>query len=156
MKKKKSFNQKGLTLTELLVVLGIAFVLSLVFVIGINPSRQFQLARDNQRKAEVNLLHTLFMEYASRNDGDFPDCGVGGLSSEPIDIYNCQELIDEDYIEEFPYDPDLGCVEAFYGYQFSSETGYQVKKNVSGRIGVRAVCSEIEAEIIAGDWGLIF
>ncbi len=151
-KEKKEFGQLGFTLTELIIVLGIVFVLTMVVLVGISPARQFETARDNQRKAHISMVYGAFMEYAARNNGDFPDCGMGGVSSSPIDIYDCQELVLEEYLESFPIDPDLGCVEDFYGVEFDSQTGYRVKKNNAGRIGIKAICAEREDNITAGDW----
>lgn len=48
--------QKGFTLIEILVVIGIIAVLALIVLIAINPARQFALARNTQRTSNVNAV----------------------------------------------------------------------------------------------------
>lgn len=53
---KKITSNKGFTLIEILVVIGIIAVLAAVVLIAINPARQFAQARDSQRSSNVNSI----------------------------------------------------------------------------------------------------
>ncbi|MBI4130183.1 type II secretion system protein [Candidatus Roizmanbacteria bacterium] len=48
--------QKGFTLVELLVVIGILAILTAVVLVAVNPGKQLIQARDTERKAEVNTV----------------------------------------------------------------------------------------------------
>ena len=48
--------QKGFTLVELLVVIGILAILTAVVLVAVNPGRQLAQARDTQRRADVNTI----------------------------------------------------------------------------------------------------
>lgn len=48
--------QKGFTLIEILIVIGLIAVLATIVLIAINPARQFAQARDSQRTSNVNSV----------------------------------------------------------------------------------------------------
>jgi prepilin-type N-terminal cleavage/methylation domain-containing protein len=52
----KLIKNKGFTLIEILVVIGIIAVLAAIVVVAINPSRQFAQARNTQRESNVNTI----------------------------------------------------------------------------------------------------
>lgn len=53
---KKNLKNKGFTLIEILVVIGIIAVLAAIVIIAINPARQFAQARNTQRESNVNTI----------------------------------------------------------------------------------------------------
>ena len=129
--KKKS----GFTLIELLIALGIIVILSATLIVAINPPLQFKMARDNQRKTHVIVIHGAFSEYKAR-EGEFPPCLLGET---PVE--DCEAYLVPDYLESIPEDPNDDC----------SGSGYLVKESPAQRIGVKAECAE-EEEITVGDW----
>ena len=48
--------QKGFTLIEILIVIGIIALLSTIVIISINPARQFAQARNTQRVSNANTI----------------------------------------------------------------------------------------------------
>jgi len=128
-------NKSGFTLIELLIVLGIIVALSALIIVAINPSLQFKMARDNQRKTHVSVIHGAFSEYKAR-EGEFPPCLDGEILAE-----ECENYLVSDYLVSIPEDPRDDC----------TGSGYLVKESLAQGVGVKAECAEGE-EITAGDW----
>ncbi len=142
---------RGFTLIEILVVIGIIAVLSAIVLVAINPSRQFKLAHDSQRVSNVTAILNAVGLNMAENRGVF-NCATT-IPSTPkvitsditkgIDIASC--LIPT-YISSLPYDPTVS------GAKFVSTTDYDTKYSISqdtnGRIVVSAV-GEITANIEA-------
>lgn len=63
----KNRNQKGFTLIEIIVVVGILAVLTITALIAFNPSYQFQKARDAQRKSDLSQISKALENY----NGDY-------------------------------------------------------------------------------------
>lgn len=138
-----SINQKGFTLIEVLVVIGIIAILATVVLVAVNPSRQFKLARDSQRTSNVNtLLNAIHQNMAEHrgvfvcngNTKDIPTIPriVKFASTSPEsegDIANC--LI-PDYISSLPFDPSLSG--AHYSTTTDYDTGYVIYRDSSNRI----------------------
>jgi type IV pilus assembly protein PilA len=125
--------QSGFTLIELLVVIGIIAILAAVVIVAINPSRQFALARDTQRTANVAAVLNAVDENISEHKGLFV-CGATTtptvLPSVPTiikygnglgDIANC---LVPNYISTLPYDPSK------FGAGYVSTTSYDTEYSI--------------------------
>jgi type IV pilus assembly protein PilA len=69
---KKNTSNKGFTLIEILVVIGIIAILAAIVIIAINPARQFAQARNSQRTSNVNAILNGVGQYVSDNKGVLP------------------------------------------------------------------------------------
>jgi type IV pilus assembly protein PilA len=70
-KSKKVSSQKGFTLIEILVVIGLIAILAAIVLIAINPARQFAQARNSQRESNVNTLLNAIGQNLADNKGIF-------------------------------------------------------------------------------------
>lgn len=138
--------QSGFTLIEVLVVIGILAILATVVLVAVNPNRQFKLARDSQRTANVAAILSAVGQNIADNNGIFTcDAAALSLPTTPtviaseggLDIASC---IVPAYIPALPFDPSKT------GTHFTSidsyNTGYTLFSDTNGRITVAA-----EAEI---------
>jgi len=139
---KKEAKNRGFTLIEVLVVIGIIAVLATVVLVAVNPSRQFKLARDSQRSSNVNAILNAIHQNMAEHRGvftcegtprDIPSVSTVVKSdttpNTPGDIASC---IVSDYISSLPYDPSQS------GAHFTSpadyDTGYEFSRDTNGRI----------------------
>jgi prepilin-type N-terminal cleavage/methylation domain-containing protein len=77
MKKIRSHN-KGFTLIEILVVIGMIAILATIVIIAINPGRQFAQGRDTQRTANLNTILNAIGQRIADNKGKFDGLGIDG------------------------------------------------------------------------------
>ena len=63
--------KKGFTLIEVLVVIGILAILATVVLVAVNPARQFKIARDSQRTANVTAILNAIGQNMTDNRGLF-------------------------------------------------------------------------------------
>lgn len=128
-------SRRGFTLIELLVVIGIIGILTAVVIVAVNPARQFNSARDTQRKADLYGLTNAIYQYATENNGKLPTditttpthIGIGGGL---VDL--SQELVPT-YISSMPKDPSTGT---------DADTQYTLYKDANGRV-VATASSEL-------------
>ena len=73
---KKASKNKGFTLIEILVVIGIIAILAAVVIIAINPARQFAQARNTQRVSNLNTLLNGIGQNIADNKGVFTCSGT--------------------------------------------------------------------------------
>jgi len=150
LNRREKFNtpssQKGFTLIEILLVIGIIAILAAVVIVAINPARQFSQARDSQRRSNINTILNAIHQFSVDNTGTLPDTITTTSATEicATDAPNCSDLIDlsvltdsELYIVSMPQDPQCSTVCAPNG------VGYTVIKSVNGRITIAAPDAEL-------------
>ncbi|MBI2405015.1 type II secretion system protein [Candidatus Gottesmanbacteria bacterium] len=142
--------QRGFTLVELLVVIGILAVLLSIVLIAINPARQFSQANNTKRASDVNAILNAIHQYAADNKGAIP-AGITTTAQTISDTAaNICSAVVPTYIAALPADPTINngaavtdCA-AVGGYT----TGYTVVKSATdNRITVTAPSAELSQTI---------
>lgn len=153
MNSRKTNKNKGFTLIEILVVIGIIAILAAVVIIAINPARQFAQARNTQRTANVNAILNAIGQNMADNKGIFTCENDTDSSNDPLPgttesmekgtgagIYDIRPCIVPTYITEVPVDPSTGvndCNSTCSGTT-TYNTEYTVDTDANGRVEVCA------------------
>lgn len=151
---KKINKQKGFTLIEILVVIGILGILATVVLVAVNPNRQFKQARDSQRVANVNtILNAIGQNIADHEGNLFCEGSIRELTINSAyrirnggigDSYDIASCLTPDYISKLPYDPSMDG--AHYENEDDYDTGYDLRVGLDGRLTVVAR-GELQEEI---------
>jgi prepilin-type N-terminal cleavage/methylation domain-containing protein len=148
----KNTSTNGFTLLEVLMVIGILAILAGVVLTAVNPSRQFKAARDSQRTSNVATILNAIGQNMTDYAGNFVCEGQLKSVPEDFDIIGSDDGFDlapcivPDYISSLPYDP--GKESAYYIDETDYNTGYMIKRDVEGRITIKAD-SEFEGKDIS-------
>lgn len=137
-----SKQNKGFTLIEVLVVIGIIAVLAAVVLVAVNPARQFKLARDSQRTSNVNTLLNAVHQNMAEHKGVFVCSGIAHdlptiptviksspTPNDPADIASC---LVPDYVSALPSDPSI--IGAHFDSVTDYNSGYELFRDANGRI----------------------
>lgn len=144
--------QKGFTLIEILLTIGILAVLATVVIVALDPAKRFADARDSRRLSDVQSILSAVQQYIVDNKGTLPSrvdpvekqisssssgCIVGGGCGVSGDE-DCADLSSElaKYLKSIPYDPENGSTEA---------THYSIQADANNIITVRACDAEGDA-----------
>lgn len=130
---------RGFTLIEILVVIGIIAVLAAVVLVAINPSRQFKLARDSQRVSNVTAILNAVGQNIAENKGLFNCEGVQLPATTTLidnNSVNLAKCLVPNYISNLPFDPSKK--DAHYADINDYNTGYYIYQDTNGRITVSA------------------
>lgn len=140
--------ERGFTLIEILVVIGILAVLLSITLIAINPAKQFSQANNTKRKSDVNAILNAVNQYAVDHKGNLSAIGIPDSNAGPKVIGSdtgngeldfCPDIVPT-YIAEMPIDPTTGDWTNCQDYN----SGYTIVRSVTdNRITVSAPDTEI-------------
>ena len=101
---------RGFSVIELLVVIGIMGILLSIVVIAVSPGQQFAQANNTKRSSDVNAILNAINQYAAANKGALPTsitttATVIGSGAGQINL--CADLVPNS-IADLPLDPNTG------------------------------------------------
>lgn len=131
-------SEKGFTLVEIIVVIGVLTVVLAIVLIAINPLKQTAQARDTQRRSGAKAILDAVYQHLSEN-GQFPR-GTPGRGGGSIIASNfgttsvfCQDLIPT-FVAEMPVDPQNGNFNNCNDFN----TSYFIVRSQEDRITIQA------------------
>jgi prepilin-type N-terminal cleavage/methylation domain-containing protein len=141
---RKSKQNKGFTLLEILLVIAAIGILAAIVLVAINPNRQLAQARNLVRQADINTIQKALEQYLIEN-GSYPNsvsttpgyiCNTGkeqtGGSTNCSGRVDLRELVPT-YIAGIPKDPQVT----------GTNTGYNIVINPNNnKVGVAAELAE--------------
>ena len=141
--------QKGFTLVEMLVVIGLIGLLSSVVLVAVNPARQFKFARDSTRSAHLVAILNAIGQDMAENKGQFM-CGTSTktlpssttLISSANGEFELASCIVPLYLASMPYDPSGGTT-AYFKDNNDYRTSYSIFQDLNSHIILTAQ-SEID------------
>lgn len=121
--------QRGFTLIEILLVMGIVAILAAVVIVAINPGRQFAQARNSQRLTNVNAILNAIGQNISDNRGVFACPSAGALPQTATIIrsiggYDIADCLAPTYLPILPIDPNAPQA------HFTSATDYDTQYSI--------------------------
>lgn len=144
----------GFTLIEVLVVLGILAILATLVLVAVNPGRQFKMARDTRRAANVATILNAISQNISDHQGSFVCNGsvtafpaTTTIMSSVAGGFNAAPCLVPDYVSALPYDP--GHEGAGYTNEVDYDTNYSIVQDSDGRVTIAAEGELAETGIIS-------
>lgn len=145
--------QKGFTLIEILLVIGIIAVLATVVIVALNPAKRFADARDSRRLSDIQSILSAVQQYIVDNKGTLPsglvttEKQIGtAVTGCALTINNCSAntsyCLDMStdlakYLKSLPYDPQNGS---------AATTRYSIVADANNIVTVRA-CDSTDTTI---------
>lgn len=153
MNQKRTTKNKGFTLIEILVVIGIIAILAAIVIIAINPARQFAQARNAQRTANVNAILNAVGQRIADNKGIF-NGPVGSTSQDCPQLPTntvVRDVLDNGSETLNAGDIDLSCLVPTYipalpkdpKVTSGNNTDYDLVIESSGRVKISAPNAEL-------------
>jgi len=139
---------KGFTLVELLVVIGIISALSAVVFVALDPAKRFKDARNARRTTDADTILAAVHQYIVDTGGSLPagvgatasqigTCGSGGATLCAGAIAACVDLgstlSSNKYLKSNPIDPGTGT---------AATTGYSIAKDTNNLFTITACSAE--------------
>ncbi len=139
---------KGFTLIEILIVIGLIAVLAGVLVVALNPARQFSQARNAQRWNHMDTIIGSVVANSTDNRGTFT-CAAGVIPAVATNMaddgYNIGPCLVPTYAAAMPFDPSA--VGAHWTSTVDYDTGYTIILGGDGRVTVNAPSAELSETI---------
>jgi len=143
-----SKSNRGFTLIEVLLVIGLISILAAIVIIAINPVYQFAQARNTQRASDVNAILNAVHQNMIDNRGNWI-CAVtlpttvATISSAVATGDICDCLVDV-FLPAMPFDPASG---NHYTDCNDYNAGYTIVQSAGGRVTISAPQSELGTTI---------
>ena len=155
---------KGFTLLEILLVVGIIAVLAGIVIIAINPARQLATVRNTERKSDLKQINNALQQFYI-DKSYYPAsttlvttlteiCDTGTATS--THTIDCTDLIDlselvPTYITAIPTDPQ-GSTLSFIPkvYATTNGTGYKIGVDANNKVILTAPQAELGVMIAVG------
>ena len=141
-------SNRGFTLIEVLLVIGLISILAAIVIIAINPVRQFAQARNTQRASDVNAILNAVHQNMIDNRGSWTcttslPTTVATISSAVAAGDICDCLVDV-FLPAMPFDPASG---NNYTDCDDYNAGYTIIQSTGGRITISAPQAELGTAI---------